>query len=379
MDLLLILTYAGLCVVIFKIFKIPLNKWSVPTAILGGIALIGSLLLVMNYNHPYGKYAKEVFITVPIVPAVSGIVVAVTAQPNKPLKQGDKLFQLDRKPFELVVTRVKAQLAEAKQQVNQNKAILSTAKAKVKNAKADRNRTRATFNRYSKGSKKGAGMVFAKQEVENRKQLYLASQATLEAAEAEQLRARLASESEIDGVNTRVAQLQAELETALYNLERTTVKAPSDGFVTQVALRPGMLAASFPLRPSMVFVPTQRRTIVASFWQNSLVRMEPGSEAEVILDAVPGHVFKGRLVSLLPAMNEGEVQSGGTLLSANRLAVHGRALGVIELDESFDDYLLPLGVQGKAAVYTGHFSHVAVMRRVLLRMLGWINYAFPLK
>ena len=37
MDLLLILTYTALCVVAFKVFKIPLNKWSVPTAALGGV------------------------------------------------------------------------------------------------------------------------------------------------------------------------------------------------------------------------------------------------------------------------------------------------------------------------------------------------------
>ena len=36
MDLLLILTYGALCIAVFKIFKIPLNKWTVPTAALGG-------------------------------------------------------------------------------------------------------------------------------------------------------------------------------------------------------------------------------------------------------------------------------------------------------------------------------------------------------
>ena len=32
MDLLLLLIYAGICTAIFKIFKIPLNKYTVPTA-----------------------------------------------------------------------------------------------------------------------------------------------------------------------------------------------------------------------------------------------------------------------------------------------------------------------------------------------------------
>ncbi len=42
METLLLLTYAALCVVIFKVFKIPLNKWTVPTAVLGGIIFIYS-------------------------------------------------------------------------------------------------------------------------------------------------------------------------------------------------------------------------------------------------------------------------------------------------------------------------------------------------
>ncbi len=55
MDLLLILTYTALCVAIFKIFRIPLNKWTVPTAALGGVILIGTLIMLMNYNHPYSR------------------------------------------------------------------------------------------------------------------------------------------------------------------------------------------------------------------------------------------------------------------------------------------------------------------------------------
>ena len=50
MDLLLILTYTALCIAVFKIFNIPLNKWTVPTAGLGGVVLVGTLVLLMNYN-----------------------------------------------------------------------------------------------------------------------------------------------------------------------------------------------------------------------------------------------------------------------------------------------------------------------------------------
>ena len=57
---------------------------------------------------------------------------------------------------------------------------------------------------------------------------------------------------------------------------------------------------------------------------------------QVIIDAVPGHVFKGEVVRLMPAMAEGEVQTGGTLLSASGIAQHGRAVALIELEEDLD-------------------------------------------
>ena len=376
MDLLLILTYAGLCVAIFKIFKIPLNKWSVPTAILGGIAIIGALLIIMNYNHPYGKYAKEIFVNVPIVPAVKGIVVSIEAEPNVPLKKGDVLFRIDPKPYELLVARKKAQLAEAEQQVKQNEAQLSSTKGRVAKAKADRDRAKQTYDRYAKGKSSGA---FSAQQIANKRQFYRGSEGTLAAARAEDDRIRLIFESEINGVNTKVAQIRADLTSAEYDLERTVVRAPSDGIVTQVALRRGSMAVNIPLRPAMIFIPDQSRLIAGSFWQNSLTKMRSGFEAEVSLDAVPGHIFIGKVVSILPAMSEGEIQSGGNLVSARQLSSNGRAIAVIELEENLDDYNLPRGVQGKVAIYSDSFAHVSVMRRVLLRMLGWINYVFPMK
>lgn len=50
METLLLLTYTAICIAIFKIFKVPLNKWTVPTATAasGGAILVGTLVLVMN-------------------------------------------------------------------------------------------------------------------------------------------------------------------------------------------------------------------------------------------------------------------------------------------------------------------------------------------
>ncbi len=43
MDLLLILIYAAFAIAVFKIFKIKVNAFTLLTAVLGGVALIGAL------------------------------------------------------------------------------------------------------------------------------------------------------------------------------------------------------------------------------------------------------------------------------------------------------------------------------------------------
>ena len=46
MDLLIILTYVAFAWAMFKIFKIPVNKWTIPTAAPGGIFIVSGLISV---------------------------------------------------------------------------------------------------------------------------------------------------------------------------------------------------------------------------------------------------------------------------------------------------------------------------------------------
>jgi len=71
-----------------------------------------------------------------------------------------------------------------------------------------------------------------------------------------------------------------ELGDAEYDLAQTTVRAPTEGFVTQVALRPGMNVVPAPLRPVMVFVHTGVRDqmLAAAFQQNAFQRVRTGDE-----------------------------------------------------------------------------------------------------
>ena len=375
MELLLILIYVTICVVIFKLFRIPVNQWSLSTAALGGIIGIALLMLVMNYNHPFTSNARIYFSVTPVLPTVKGRVIEVPAQSNVPLKEGDELFRIDPKPYQYVVDQKKAALAEAEQNVKQLKSGLDQATAASQRANAQLQLAQQTYDRQVELLEK---KVVAQATVDTATRNLEASRQTLTGARADEERARLAYTSNVGGVNTTVARLTAELADAQYDLDQTVTRAPSKGFVTQLGLRPGMYVVPQPLRPVMVFVNTEKgdKIMSAAFQQNSLQRVKAGDEAEVAFDAVPGRVFKGKVHQVIDAIAAGQLQPTGMLVDPGAIPSGGRALANIDIEEDLSNYQIPLGSAAQVAIYTEHWEHLSLLRKILLRMRSWENYVF---
>ena len=334
MELLLILLYVCLCYVIFKIFRIPVNQWSLATAVLGGIVGISLLLLIMNYNHPFTREARIYFVTTPIIPDIRGRVTEVAAEANKPLRAGDVLFKIEPTIYQ---------------------SAASSAKAKVAVAIAERDRNKQAFDRYDSGNRNaraaGKDLPYAEIDVENRRGLYLASEASYEDALAKQIEAD-------------------------FNLAQTIVRAPGQGYVTQVGLRPGMMANPLPMRPVMTFVHTDDHTLVGAFQQNALQRVMPGDDAEIAFDAVPGQVFKGKSRVVIGAISQGQIQAGGVLIDPSQISGEGRALVTIEITDDVSAYNIPFGSSAQVALLTHHWHELALLRRILLRMVSWKNFIY---
>lgn len=272
----------------------------------------------MNYNHPFSERSREYFITTPIVPNVSGMVIEKVASPNTLLQQGDVLFKIDPKPFQYTVASLKAKVTAAEEDMNRAKSLLE----------------------------RNAG-----------------------------------SQRSVDKTMANYDNLRAQLHDAEYDLENTVIRAPTEGYVTQDFLRPGIRAVSLPLRPVMVFVHKGEAGYIGWFRQNSLLRLKAGYEAEIAFDALPGKVFSAEVVTVLPALSEGQLQASGNLMSLNPGSAPGRIPVQMKItDPDFEQYRmqLPGGAFGQAAIYSDHIEHVAIMRKILLRMSSWMNYLFPL-
>jgi multidrug resistance efflux pump len=329
----------------------------------------------MNYNHPYTFQAQKAVVSVPITPQVTGIVKKVTDKPNALIKKGEVLFELDPTRYQARVSRLEADLVTAMHNADSLQSQLDEAVANTARVVAERDRRYKDYQRYLQGSKAQVN-PFSESDIDNARQNYLAQDALVKASVASQAQIKSQLDSVLNGEQSQVVSLRAQLAEAKYDVEQTVVRAPSDGYVSQVLIRPGTFAAALPLRPVMVFIPQQKRQIVAQFRQNSLLRLKPGDDAEIVFNSLPGQVFSGKLTAIQPVIPGGSYQAQGTLQSLTITPGTDGVLATIELDANENIDALPDGIYAQVAVYSDHFSHVAIMRKVLLRMTSWMQYLY---
>ena len=373
MELLLILIYAAFAIGVFKLFKIPVNGFSLLTAALGGAGMIALLVLAMNYNHPFSSDGRFYFATTPITPTVGGRVIEVPAVPNAPLKAGDVLFRLDPERYQNTVKAKEAQLADAAQAAKQLQSAAETAKKNSDAAGSSRDAAKDLYDRSKPLLDKG---VISQVQFKQTEGKYFAAQSQAQAARAEAERAALDASAAIGGVNTDVARLQAELDSARYDLEQTVMRAPTDGVVVQLFLRPGMYAVPMPMRPVMVFMHKEAPSFAGAFLQNSSQRIIEGADAEVILPAVPGRVFKAKVATAGAYIPQGQLQPSGTLVDPGQIKGDGRVIVSINFQEDLSKYQIVPGSVGNVAIYTDHMKELSILRKVLLRMKSWMNFIF---
>ena len=373
MELLLILIYAAFAIGIFKLFKIPVNGFSLLTAALGGAGMIALLVLAMNYNHPFSSEGRFYFATTPITPTVGGRVIEVPVVANAQLKAGDVLFRIDPEKYKNTVKAKEAQLADAAQAVKQLQSAAETARKNSDATGSSRDAAKDLYDRSRPLQEKG---VISQVQFKQTEEKYFAAQSLAQAAQAEAQRAALDASAAIEGVNTDVARLQAELDSARYDLEQTVVRAPTDGVVVQLFLRPGMYAVPMPMRPVMVFMHKEQAMFAGAFLQNSSQRIIEGAAAEVILPAVPGRVFKAKVATAGAYIPQGQLQPSGTLVDPGQIKGDGRVIVSINFQEDLSKYQIVPGSVGNVAIYTDHMKELSILRKVLLRMKSWMNFIF---
>jgi len=400
MEIILLGIYSAIVWFVFiKMKWLPWNTGTQVTVVIIPIVGLTVLILSLNVVAPSSPDVRVLKYVINVVPQVRGRVIEVPVEPNRLVKKGDVLFRIDPTPYELTVRSLEAQLAnavagskelveqvagaqgkvvESRGAIQQNEAKIREVQTKVTLA-----RTRVTQNRELVAT--GAGDRFSLEKAETdlaelEAQLDTA-RATLAQARAAETQA-LASERQLKERSkgtfkdeyAPVASIRAQLASAKWELEQTTVVAPTDGYAINVQLRPGSFTAAFPITPAMTFV-EEKYQVIALFHQNELRLVEPGNEAEFALNAYPGRIIKATVDSIVWAQGQGQVANSTQLpMTGFGPMPPGRFPVRLTVAEKDANLFLPAGAMGDGAIYTEHGEMIQIIRRIILRVGAKLDY-----
>ncbi|MGH8802637.1 MAG: HlyD family secretion protein [Casimicrobiaceae bacterium] len=400
MDILILAIYAAIVWFVFiKMKWLPWNTASQVTVVIIPIVGLTAMILVLNIVAPSTPDVRVIKYVINVVPQVRGRVIEVPVDPNRPVRKGDILFRIDPTPYALTVRALEAQLAVTKASERELDEQLAGATAKVAEAKdairqadsrvravqatLDLARTRVGQNRELVQA--GAGDRFSLEKAESdvkeiEAQLDSARSVSAQ-ARAAQLQAT-ASEQQIrqkmagtfDNQYAPVAQIEAQLASAKWELSQTTVVAPANGHAINVQLRPGAFTTAFPITPAMTFVEDTYQ-VIALYHQNELHQVEPGNEAEFTLNAYPGRIFKATVDSIVWAQGQGQIPISAQLpMSGYGPMPPGRFPVKLTVDKRDAEVFFPAGAIGDGAIYTNRGVMLHILRKVIIRVGAKLDY-----
>jgi multidrug resistance efflux pump len=325
-----------------------------------GAAIVVTFVGLLSYLNPSGKI--EVMGKVnEVAPNVSGQVTEVPVQRNVLLKAGAVLFQIDRAPYEYKVQQLKAALAEARQKVELLKANVDVAAADVKALQAQKERADRRSEDLEQLGQRHATSQFNVQDAIAQAH---ALAAQLDAAKAREVSARLAASSEIDGENTTVAQLVAQLDYAQWELDQTTVRAAADGYVAASTLAVGDRAS--PGKAVMGFVVASEIEIIGIFPQNGFQAIRPGAQAKLVFANTPGRIYEAQVVDVLRAVGEGQFAASGALARVSQVGLTGDYAVRIGAPRDLERSAMRLGMSGTATVFSDNAGAIGKLESILL-------------
>jgi len=353
----------------------PVRKWTL--IVLGACVVLMFWYLRADRVTPYTTQARVHALVVPVASQVSGIVVDVFVENNEYVEAGQELFRIEPDNYELAVETALANLQSARQATGASSAGVDAALASVESGRASLDRSEKDAVRLRRIKEEDPGAL-SDRRLEQAEASLAVAVAQLASREASLEKARQ-DFGEVGDQNVRILQAQAALDQAELNLFRTTVRAASDGLLTDVRLDRGNFAAAG--APLMTFIGMHNIWVQADFTENNLGNIDPGDSVEMVFDALPGRIIAGRIgstgfgvdVAAAPLGSLPSVDNNRSWLrDAQRFPVHVE----FQLRDEDDRLAIRVGAQASVIAYTGNNWLFNVVGKVYIRIVSILTYAF---
>lgn len=346
-----------------------------------GLLILLSLAwyLAADRYAPYTSQARVAGYVIGVAPEVAGRVTQVWVDNNQEVRAGDRLLEIDRSQYQIALARAESELANARSQVQAGDAAVEAARASLRAAQANELRTRQDYQRLSRLREEDPGTI-SQRRLESSRASRDQARARVAAAEADIQRAIEAKGGEDEASNAILQAARTAVEKARLDLDNTLVTARSRGMITDLRADVGQYAAAG--APVLTLIPVNELWINAEFTENNLGHLDPGAEAEIVFDAVPGRVFSGRVRSVSLGVSSGQAPPPGTLptVSNSRDWLRQSQRFRVEIGFGADDEVLRrqlrIGGQATVIVYSEKAAITRFLGRCYIRLMSWLSYAY---
>ena len=308
--------------------------------ITGGIILLAILAVLIKYwsllTNPWTRNGQVQALVIEIAPRVSGPVIALAVRDNQHVRAGELLFEIDQRTYQASHDQARAQLDQTgdsvlalTKQVDSARAGVEVARATIRQAKSAIAQVDATIVKnkaeYDRQLELLPKKATSQKSVERAQAIHTISleerktaEAALVQSEANLVKAQaalaesLAKLGALGDANAQIRQAKAALDQAKLNLEFTQVRAPMNGYVTNLRLSIGSHVVAN--QPALALVDTASYWVDGYFKENVIAGIKPGDGAVVTLMTYPDRPIKGTVDSLGWGIYQQDGSTAGNLL-----------------------------------------------------------------
>ncbi|RLA23460.1 MAG: HlyD family secretion protein [Gammaproteobacteria bacterium] len=335
--------------------------------------------LASDRYTPYTQQARVQGFVIGVAPKVAGIVTRVLVKNNEIVVKGQTLFEIDRAQYEIALKRGQSDLENTKKQIAASTAGVESAEANLLAAEANATKAEQDATRQERLYKEDKGTISVRRLEMTRASMEQAK-AKVSVAKAEIQRAIELKGGEGED-NAQLKSALGAVAKAALDLENTLVKASSRGIITDLRADVGQYAGTG--SPVMTLVATQDIWINADFTENNLGHMRVGTPVDLVIDAIPGRVFSGKVRSIGLGVSVGQPPAAGNLptIDNNRdwLRQSQRYPVIIEIDVAHREQIkshVRIGGQVEVMAYSDEAWLLKLIGKAYIHVMSLFSYAY---
>lgn len=350
----------------------------------GAIALLAVTLTMLVYHlisdrlTPYTQQARVYANIVAIAPEVGGKVEEVFITDNQNVTKNERLLEIDDAPYTIALQKAEADLSATNRELDAADSAVLMAVSNLAVAEAELERAEKERDRHESLYKKDPGAISLRR-VEVSRANYKKALSRVDASKAQVTQAEQARGS-LNDDNDRLQASQSAVEKAKLDLERTTLRAPGDGLITNLGIDTGQFAS--PGKPIMTFIAIHDVWVSADMTENNLGHIQSGDKAEIVFDIMPGRVFNAKVRSISYGVNTKKEPTPGQLSSVENskdfLRQAQRFPVIIEINDEDREALrkLKIGGQADVIIYTQSGYITNWIGRMFIRAMSLFSYLY---